>query len=469
MSRPKVMVVDDERAILETVEILLRGEGFDASTFQNGRDAVDRLAELAPDVVITDIRMPGVTGLDVLAAVRRQDTEIPVILMTAQASLQTAVKAVNEGAFYYLQKPFSNAELIMLCRRAAETRQLSSENRALKREIRRREHSTGDRPVGRARAFLDVVNMAETVAPTDSTVLVTGESGTGKEVIARYIHRLSERDSGPFVSINCGALPENLLESELFGHVKGSFTGAMRDKDGLFVAARGGTFFLDEVGEMSPALQVKLLRALQEREIVPVGATEPVPIDVRIIAATNRDLEQEIRRGAFRTDLYYRLNVIALHLPPLRERAEDVPLLAEHFMTRLNEARAALAAERNGSNAARVTGPLQLTDRMLEALQRYDWPGNVRELENALERAAVVATANAVDVDALPARITQPVPAPLVSERAPGSPTLEVVERAYILFVLQSESGNKSRAAEVLGIDPSTLYRKLNRYGLGDS
>ena len=453
---PKVLVVDDERAILDTVEILLRGEGFDASVAHSGREALERFDELSPDVVLTDIRMPGVTGLDLLEAVRQRDPEVPVILMTAQASLQSAVKAVNQGAFYYLQKPFTNAELVALCKRAAQVRELSRENKQLKKEIRRRDSSQTVRPIGKNRAFLEVLKLAEMVAPTDSTILITGESGTGKEVVARYIHQLSERENGPFISINCGALPENLLESELFGHVKGSFTGAVRDKQGLLEAARGGTFFLDEIGEMSPSLQVKLLRALQEREIVPVGATEPIAIDVRVIAATNRDLEQEIRRGTFRSDLYYRLNVITLHLPPLRDRRDDVRVLAEYFMVRMS-------AEQNADREA-----LQLDEEGLAALQRYDWPGNVRELENALERAAILAQNGVISAEQLPARIVDPAPAPLISDRPPANPTLELVERAYILWVLQAEGGNKARAAEVLGIDPSTLYRKLNRYGVPD-
>ena len=462
---PRILIVDDETAILDTLQILLRREGFDVDVAQTGREALEKFEGEAPDIVLTDIRMPGTSGLDVLTAVRQRDSEVPVILMTAQASLQSAVQAVNQGAFYYLQKPFSNADLIALCRRAAETRVLKKENRALKREVRRRDQSRVARPVGKNRAFLEVLRLAETVAPTDSTVLITGESGTGKEILARYIHALSERESGPFVSINCGALPENLLESELFGHVKGSFTGAVRDKQGLLVAARGGTFFLDEVAEMSPTLQVKLLRALQEREVIPVGATEPVAIDVRVIAATNRDLEQEIRRGSFRSDLYYRLNVIALHIPPLRERADDIPLLAAHFLQRLGaERRVAENGSSNGSKPA-----LRLSDDALAIIRRYDWPGNVRELENALERAAVLTRGDVIGSDALPARIVDAPAAPIVSDRDPVNPTLEVIERAYILWVLQAEGGNKTRAAEVLGIDPSTLYRKLNRYGLADS
>ncbi|MEX0891015.1 MAG: sigma-54 dependent transcriptional regulator [Gemmatimonadota bacterium] len=452
--KPKVLIIDDERAILDTVEILLRGEGFQAVGYHDAREAIDRLDEEAPDIVLTDIRMPHVSGIEVLTAVRERDPETPVILMTAQASLQSAVNAVNEGAYYYLQKPFSNAELVTLLRRAAETRILSRENRALKKEIRRRDPAAAGRPTGTSRTFVDVLQLAEMVAPTDSTVLITGESGTGKEVLARYIHRLSEREDGPYVSINCGALPENLLESELFGHVKGSFTGAVRDKQGLLEAARGGTFFLDEVAEMSPQLQVKLLRAIQEREIVAVGSTEVRQIDVRIIAATNRDLDHEIRAGTFRSDLYYRLNVITLHLPPLREREEDVQLLAERFLGRLAEHHA-----RAG---------LRVTPEAMALLRAYDWPGNVRELENALERAVIVTDGDVIDVDALPGRVREPAAAPLVTENTPANPTLEIIERAYILWVLEAEEGNKARAAEVLGIDPSTLYRKLNRYGIGN-
>ena len=446
----KILVIDDEQSILNTLEILLRGEGFQVEVRTQGQTAMDEWGEIDPDIVLTDIRMPGVSGMDVLQAVRQKDPEVPVILMTAQASLQSAIEAVNRGAFYYLQKPFSNDDLVALCRRAGETRTLKRENVQLKKEIHRRDVSDAERPIGKERTFVDVLELAETVAPTDSTVLITGESGTGKEVLARYIHALSDRQDEPFVSVNCGALPENLLESELFGHVKGSFTGAVRDKDGLFVAAKGGTFFMDEIGEMSPSLQVKLLRALQEREVVPVGSTQPVPIDVRIIAATNRDLEEEMRRGTFRSDLYYRLNVISLHMPALRDRSDDVPLLTEHFLELFTP----------------EDRTLTITDEALERLRSYDWPGNVRELENALERAVVLADGDAIDVEHLPDRVVDPPTERLVSDTAPPNPTLEVIEKAYILWVLEAEDGNKARAAEALGIDPSTLYRKLNRYGV---
>src|SRR6059058_4350956 len=316
--------------ILDVLRILLKGEGFDVTTAQGGKAGLEALKGDPPDIVLTDIKMPGVSGTEILAAVR--DQEPPVILMTAQASLQSAIQAVNQGAFYYIQKPFSNDDLVAICRRAAEQRLLKAENKQLKQEIRRRERSGLVKPLGKSRPFQDVLRLAEQVAPTESTVLIQGESGTGKEIIARYIHELSARSEGGFFSLNCGALPESLLESELFGHVKGSFTGAVRDKQGLFAAARGGTFFLDEIGEMSPATQVKLLRVLQEREAIPVGGTEAIPVDVRVVAATNRDLEEDIKRGRFRTDLYYRLNVIAIHLPPLRDRREDVPIFVTAFL-----------------------------------------------------------------------------------------------------------------------------------------
>ncbi len=449
---PSVLVVDDEAGILESLGILLRNAGFATHTARGGRAGLEQLATLQPDIVLSDVRMPDVGGVEILAAARQQNPDTPVILMTAQATLQSAMQAVNEGAFYYIQKPFRNDELLAILKRAAEHRELRVENRSLRQEIKRREVGAGTRPVGNSRSWSEVLRLAETVAPTESTVLIQGESGTGKEVVARYIHELSSRADRTFASINCGALPESLLESELFGHVKGSFTGAIRDKSGLFTAAAKGTFFLDEIGETTPATQVKLLRVLQQREVIPVGGTDPQPIDVRLIAATNRELEEEIRRGSFRTDLYYRLNVIALHLPPLRQRSDDIPLLAEHFLTRIAE--------------IRREAPKVLNADTIETLVHYNWPGNVRELENALERAIILTPGEEIDPSALPERVTQRISAPLVADRAPANPTMEAVERAYIMWVLQSEGGNKSRAAEVLGIDPSTLYRKLSRYGV---
>ena len=448
--QPSILVVDDESGILDTLRILLRKEGFEVTTAQGGKAGLEQIRSGNHDIVLTDVRMPQVTGLDILQAAKDQDGMTPVILMTAQASLQTAVAAVKAGAFYYIQKPFSNDELLAILRRACEYRQIRVENRQLKQDIRRKDRATVARPVGKSRRFTEVLKLAEVVAPTDSTVLIQGESGTGKEVIARYIHNLSGRADGPFLSINCGALPENLLESELFGHVKGSFTGAVRDKQGLFAAARGGTFFLDEVGEMPASLQIKLLRVLQEREVIPVGATETIPVDVRIVAATNRDLEEEVRRGHFRSDLFYRLNVIALELPSLRDRRDDLVLLIDHFFQDM-------ATE--GEVAAKA-----LSSDALDAVMVYDWPGNVRELQNALEHAVVLSKGTLIEPGALPERITRRRREPLVAERSSPNPSLEVIERAYIMWVLQAEGGNKTRAAEVLGIDPSTLYRKLSRY-----
>ncbi len=359
---PSILIIDDESGILETLRILLKNEGFDVTTAQGGKAGLEALKTNMPDMVLTDVRMPQVTGIDILTAVREQDPETPVILMTAQASLQTAIQAVNEGAFYYIQKPFSNDDMVAICRRAAEHRMLRAENKQLKQEIRRRERSGQVKPLGKSKPFVDVMRLAEQVAPTESTVLIQGESGTGKEVIARYIHELSARVDGAFLSINCGALPESLLESELFGHVKGSFTGAVRDKQGLFAAARGGTFFLDEIGEMSPATQVKLLRVLQERECIPVGGTEAIPVDVRLVAATNRDLEDDIRRGRFRTDLYYRLNVIAIHMPTLRERPDDIPIFVDAFLRRI--------AKEHGDE------PKLLAQEAVDSIMVYQWPGN---------------------------------------------------------------------------------------------
>ncbi|MFL5529809.1 MAG: sigma-54-dependent transcriptional regulator [Gemmatimonadaceae bacterium] len=449
-SPPTVLVIDDEMGILDTIRILLKSEGFVPHTALGGKKGLEQIAALKPDLILTDVRMPDVTGLDILASVRAHDPEAVVILMTAQASLQSAIGAVNNGAFYYIQKPFKNEELVTILRRAAEHRSLRRENRTLKAEAKRRDR--GGRPIGASKTWLDALHVAESVAATDSTVLLQGESGTGKEVVARYIHDLSPRAEKPFLSINCGALPESLLESELFGHVKGSFTGASRDKEGLFAAAGDGTFFLDEIGETTPATQVKLLRALQQREVIPVGATEARPVDARVIAATNRDLEEEIKAGNFRNDLFYRLNVISIVLPPLRERPGDIALLSQAFLERT-------AAERGES--VRTLSP-----EAVDAMERYTWPGNVRELENALERAAILAKGDMIPLSALPERVVEPKSDPLVSDAVQANPTLETIERAYIMWVLENEGGSKQRTAEVLGIDASTLYRKLSRYGL---
>jgi len=450
--KPKILLIDDEQSMIETLSVLLKKEGFEVLAALSGTEGIERFGEHRPDLVLTDVRMPKVSGVDVLEAIRERDPTTPVVLMTAQASLQSAIQAVNLGATHYVQKPFSNEELLAILRRSLDFGRLERENVELKKEIRKTRKQDLIHPIGTSPEFRKALQLAESVASSESTILIRGESGSGKEVFARYIHELSDRVDRHFLSLNCAALPEGLLESELFGHVKGSFTGAVRDKEGLFVAASGGSFFLDEVGEMAPSTQVKLLRVLQQREVIPVGSTRAVQVDVRLIAATNRDLERDIEQGRFRSDLYYRLNVISVELPPLRARLDDIPLLAEHFLKR--------EAERTGDK------PKKIADDALAVFQEYPWPGNVRELENVIERAVVLTNGGLIKEDALPPRLREQPAQPLVQEAPPANPTLEVIERAYIEHVLRAEGGNKSRAAEVLGIDPSTLYRKIKRYQL---
>jgi DNA-binding NtrC family response regulator len=449
--KPLLLLIDDEQSLVETLTVLLKREGFDVISELTGSGGVERFKSESPDIVLSDVRMPKVSGIDVLEEIRRASPETPVVLMTAQASLQSAIQAVNLGATHYVQKPFKNEELLAILKRSLDWGRLKQENAGLKRELKKQQTKKAGKPIGASPNFETALELAESVADSESTILIGGESGTGKEVFARYIHDLSPRGNRRFLSLNCGALPEGLLESELFGHVKGSFTGAVKDKEGLFVAASGGTFFLDEVGELAPSTQVKLLRVLQQREVIPVGSTEPIPVDVRLVGATNRDLERDIEEGRFRRDLFYRLNVIYLELPPLRDRQEDIELLAEHF----------LKAQADGE-----AEPKKLTPKALQILQEYHWPGNVRELENVIERAVVLTPGSTIKPEALPARLREAPPEPLVQDRPAANPPLEIIERAYIEHVLRAEGGNKTRAAEVLGIDPSTLYRKIKRYDL---
>jgi len=392
--------------------------------------------------------MPGADGIEVLSGLKKCDPNLPVIVMTAYASQKSAIDAVNLGAFQYLEKNAKNEEIRVIVKNALEMRKVRNENSYLKRELKR-SHEEKE-IIGGSEEMTRVFKMIDKVANTDSTILIVGESGTGKELVAREIHYRSGRNHGPFVSINCGAIPRDLLESNLFGHVKGSFTGAHKDQAGLFTVAEGGSFFLDEVGEMPMATQVKLLRALQEREIIPVGGTTPIKIDCRLIAATNADLEREVAEGRFREDLYYRLNVIPLKLPPLRHRRDDIPILVDHFLKKL----------------APQSGIKTITKEALETLARYDWPGNVRELENVIERAVILDEEGSIDVQDLPEKIRfgSTPRGSLIIE----SPTmsLEELEREYILKVLDYTQWQKKRASEVLGINASTLYRKLLAYGL---
>ncbi len=446
MAQEKILVVDDEQSMLQFLSALLRRDGYEVLTARSGPEALELAREHGPHVAITDLKMPGMDGITLLEKLKQQDESLPVIIMTAYASQKSAIDALNLGAFQYMEKHAKNDEIKLVVRNALEMRKVRSENSYLKRQLKK-SHSTKE-IIGKSDQMMQVFKMVDKVAETDSTILIFGESGTGKELIAREIHYRSRRSAGPFVSINCGALPKDLLESNLFGHVKGSFTGAVRDQMGLFQVAEGGTFFLDEVGEMQPATQVKLLRALQEREIIPVGGTKPIKIDVRLVAATNADLERDVREGRFRTDLYYRLNVIPVRLPSLRQRTDDIPILADHFLRRF------LGPD----------GPRRLTKNALDCLSRYHWPGNVRELENVIERAVILSESDDIDTGDLPEKVVR-------GDSARGSliidqpdMTLEELEREYILKVLEHTAWQKKRASDILGINASTLYRKLQAY-----
>src|SRR5213594_371535 len=449
MPAEKILVVDDEQSMAQFLGIVLRKEGYQVTTVNSGRDALEKVKSDNFDVVITDIKMPGMDGIQLLQGIKKLDATLPVVIMTAYASQQSAIDAVNLGAFQYLIKNAKNDEIKLIVRNALEMRKVRVENQYLKRELRRGHDEKTI--IGSSEGMLRVFKMVEKVADSEATIMIQGESGTGKELIAREIHYRSRRATGPFVSINCGAIPRDLLESNLFGHVKGSFTGAVKDSPGLLQVAEGGTFFLDEVGETPLATQVKLLRALQEREIIPVGGTQAVKIDCRLVAATNADLEREVAEGRFRADLFYRLNVIPIKLPPLRQRRDDIPLMVDHFLKR---------------HASNGNAPKIVNKDALELLMKYDWPGNVRELENVLERATILDEGGTIGPEGLPdvIRFGESHRGSLVID----SPTLtlEELEKEYILKVLNYTRWQKKKASEVLGINASTLYRKLIAYGV---
>jgi DNA-binding NtrC family response regulator len=443
-----ILVVDDEASARTTLALLLRKRNHRVTEADGVGAAVKALTDEAFEVIVTDLRMPDGDGLDVLRAARAHCPDADVILLTAYAGWESAKEAIQLGAIDYFEKGREPDELLHRIERALGAKALRRENANLRAQVRDRYGLPG--LLAASAQMAQVVELVRRVAPTSATVLIQGESGTGKEVIAKAIHHASERARGPFIAINCGALPETLLESEIFGHVRGAFTGASGTKKGLFAEADGGTLLLDEIGEMAPSLQVKLLRALQSGEIRPVGSTQAITVDVRVVAATNRDLEQLIRQGGFREDLFYRLNVIPVALPPLRERREDIPLLAEHFLGR--------AAQRLGRS-------LRLSPAAVDRLLRYPWPGNVRELENAIERTAILARHEVIEPDDLPPQVTGGV----VLGPAPGlerEHTLAETERAHIIQTLEHCGWNHSRAAETLGIGRTTLWRKLKEYGI---
>jgi two-component system NtrC family response regulator len=444
----RILVVDDEPLQTELVAGFLRRHGHDVVTAPDGAAALARVRAGGVDLVLTDQKMPGVSGLELLAAARAVDPGIAVIVMTAYGSIESAVVAIKGGASDYLTKPLNLEELLHRIGQVLDRRRLLEENRELREALRERHRVEGI--VGESGRMQEVLSLVRRVAPSDATVLIRGESGTGKELIAQAIHHASPRAAGPLVRVNAAALPEGLLESELFGHEKGAFTGAVAARRGRFEAAHGGTLFLDEIGDLPLHLQVKLLRALQEREIERLGASRPIPVDVRLLAATHRDLEALVRRGAFRDDLYYRINVVTIAVPPLRERREDIPPLLDHFVTKFG-----------GANAKTIRG---LTREARDALLRYDYPGNVRELENLVERAVVLTRDDVIGLGDLPLPVTGGDKPDGGTASLPAA--LEGLERRLIREALETSGGVQTRAAETLGISERVLRYKLQKYGL---
>lgn len=443
-----IVVADDEPGMRESVARALRREAFQVIAVEDGAAALDVLRPGGVDVLVADLRMPGLDGLQLLHAVKVVAPETEVVLLSGHGTVEEAVAAMKEGAYDFLTKPFERALLIRTVRQALRHHALVIENRTLRRRLD--ELAGASELVGASRAILDVLALVKQVAPASTTVLIWGESGTGKEVVARVLHRFSPRREQPFVSLNCAALPEALLESELFGYEKGAFTGAVGRKRGRFELADGGTLLLDEVGDLSVAAQAKLLRVLQEGEFEPLGATRSVRVDVRVVAATNQDLAQLVRERRFREDLFYRLHVITVSLPPLRERREDIPLLAQHFLRRY-------AAK----NQREIGG---VTEAALAKLVDYAWPGNVRELEHVVERGVILARGRLLDLEDLPATVAQTEPAARVIPIPVGMP-LDEVEQRLIEETLRRSKGDKELAAKLLGIASRTIYRKLKERG----
>jgi two-component system response regulator AtoC len=451
----RVLVVDDEENIRLVLRTLLKKHGYDVEVADSGETALAALDSFDPDVILTDVRMPRMGGLDLLGALKAKQHPATVIVMSAYGNIDLAIEAMKAGAYDYVGKPFKPDEVVLALRKAEERESLRRENRALKEQIHR--ESQFESILAKSREMLDIFRTIAKIADFKTTVLVTGESGTGKELVARAIHARSSRKNAPFVAINCGAIPENLLESELFGHRRGAFTDANADRRGLFEEATGGTLFLDEIGELPLNLQVKILRALQEETIRRLGDTKDVKVDVRIVTATHRDLTADVKAGRFREDLFYRINVLAIHVPPLRTRREDVNLLIDHFITR-NNARLGTSIRGVSSEARKL---------MLE----YAWPGNVRELENTIERAMVLADADVLQVGDLPERIREaldPVQMQLASGELSVKKTTAAVEQILIRRALQKTKGNRTRAADLLEISHRALLYKIKDYKITD-
>ncbi len=455
--RPVMLVVDDDSGARGLLQEIFQREGYDVAVAARGADALRLAQGRAFDIVLSDVRLPDIDGIEVLRRLRKEHPDTTVILITAFATVEMAIRALHEGAYDYVRKPFQVEEVRRCVARAMERRRALRERAAQPREPAPR----GAAPpiIGANPAMVELYKLALRVAATKSSVLIQGESGTGKELIARTIHHHSPRRDRPFVAVNCSSFSETLLESELFGHVKGAFTGATERRPGLFLEANNGTVFLDEVGDMSLAMQAKLLRVLQEHELKPVGGTETVPVDVRVVAATHRDLEEMVRSARFREDLYYRLNVVGLKVPPLRDRPDDIPILAGYFLARFGE---------QSGRPIRGFAPSAMA-----ALVAYGWPGNVRELENVIDRAVALATGPVVEESDLPEKVAGPAPRATAEAPGPGQallgltdrPHLDEVIRQYVLGVLAETGGNKSEAARVLGVPRRTLYRMIERFG----
>ncbi len=442
-----VLVIDDDESIRDSCSQVLEKEGHSVKTAKDGNEGLKLFKKEFFHLVLLDLKLPGIDGMEVLTRIKEQDPNTSVIIITGFASIESAVEAMKRGASEYLAKPFSPTELRLLTRKALDGRKILFENMYLREELEKK--SEFDMVVGKSRAMEKVIDIVRRVSASESTVLITGESGTGKELLAREIHNHSPRKEAPFIVVDCGALVETLFESELFGHVKGSFTGAHETKHGRFEVANGGTIFLDEISNISLNIQAKLLRVIQEREITRVGGTRPIKVDVRILAATNENLADLVRKGKFREDLFYRLSVVPIHLPPLQERKDDIPLLVDHFLQKYNK--------RARKKISAISTPVK------KALMGYDWPGNIRELENTIERAVVLSKGDEIELEDL-------IYHGISTNSSPFHPvggkykSLDEVEKEYIKTVLQAEHGNKSKSAKILGIDRKTLMTKVKKY-----
>lgn len=446
-NKGKILLVDDEINTLKVLSAILKKNDYDVYTARSAEEALDKISKLQPDAVITDYKLPGMTGTELLNMLKEKDCRIPVIMLTAYGTIEKAVDAMRKGAFNYLTKPVNPDEFLTVTKGAVEKHHLLIENIILKLQLKER-HSYKN-IIGKSHVMQDLFNLIETVSKSNSNILITGESGTGKELVAKAIHYESSRAEYPFIPIDCAALPEELLASELFGHEKGAFTGAYEQKTGQIELANGGTVFLDEIGELSPNIQKKFLRFLQERDILRVGGKHRIKVDVRIIAATNRDLESDVKKGAFREDLFYRLNVVIIQIPPLRERKEDIPLLAAYFLNKFNKA----------NNKAITT----FESDAMRAFMEYDWTGNVRELQNVIERAVVLCPVDTITMQYLPRAIREVHCGDIL---AVEGFSLMGTERKLILGALEKTSWNQTKSAEMLGISRKQLRTKMKYHGL---